>query len=283
MRWAVVVGALAIGTVIAVACTVADVDYTGKTCTTTCPSGLTCVGGACQLASDAGVVDAPPSPSTCNGIDAGFCDDFERSTLQGSWDTVTVVDDGVLEIIEDGDAGNHVLHTAIVDGSATTTALAYLAKQMAPSATAISYSFRVFVHGVAWSSAALASIHLDEVDGTSANIALELTYAVDGGAGGSLQIAAYHLQTDGGSSGATALLPLSADAWNDVSLKADFATHTLTVETNGFIGYEQPVLAGWTPGAVSVRAGLSYLDSAGLKNNETFDLRIDDVAVTTSP
>jgi hypothetical protein len=280
VRWAVVVGAL---TAIAVACTIADVDYTGKTCTTTCPSGLTCTGGTCQVASDAGVVDASPSPSTCNGIDAAFCDDFERSTLQGSWDTVTVINDGVLEIIADGDAGNHVLHTAIVDGSATTTELAYLAKQMTPNASAISYSFRVFVHGIAWSSAALASIHLDEGDGTNADISLELTYAVDGGAGGSLRIAAYRTQTDGGSLGATALLPLSADVWNDVSIKADFATHTLTVETNGVIGYEQPVLAGWTPGAVSVRAGLSYLDPTGLKDNEAFDLRIDDVVVTTSP
>jgi hypothetical protein len=272
-----------------VACTVADIDYTGKACTDVCPNGLVCIGNTCQSGSsnDAAIDDGSsdaPTPSSCG--DAGdamrFCDDFERTTVQGPWDSVLTINDGVLEIIADGDAGNHVLHAAIVDGSASTSALAYVSKTLGDSISTVTCQFRIYVTGAAWSSAALVGISVMEGDGTRGDIGVDLTYAVDGGTGSSVKGIEYHTQLEGGSFGNTELLLLPEGQWTPVSITADYNARTVKIVVDGKTAYDGVLTSpspNWTPGEAGVRAGLVALDSTGFRNNSTFDLRIDDVVV----
>lgn len=279
------------------ACSVADVDYTGKTCFDTCPDGFFCIAQTCQpLPSSDGSIDDvqdggtdAPVPSAC--ADAGdamrFCDDFERTTVQGAWDSVTAINDGVLEIIADGDAGNHVLHAAIANGSLSTTALAYLSKTLAPSVSTVTYAFRIYVTGNVWSSAALVGTSVSQVgDGTKGNVDIELTYAVDGGSGSSVKGAEYHTQIEGGSYGVTQLLSIPEGQWTPVAITADFGARTVTIRVDGTTQYQGPLSSpspNWSPGSVDVKAGLLALDSTGFRDNASFDLRIDDVVVDYAP
>ncbi len=271
-----------------VACTVADIDYTNKTCTDTCPDGLLCISGACQTfnAQDGGS-DAPV-PSAC--ADAGdamrFCDDFERTTVQGPWDSVTAINDGFLEIIADGDAGNHVLHAAITDGSVSTSALAYVAKTLAPSISTLTYAFRMYVTGRVWSSAALVAMSVTEGDGTRGDISINLTYAVDGGTGSSVKGAEYHTQLEGGYFGFTELLSLPQGQWTSVVITADFGARTVIIQVDGTIQFQGPISSpspNWSAGSLDVKAGLLALDPSGFRDNTSFDLRIDDVVVDYAP
>jgi hypothetical protein len=266
------------------ACVVADLDYVGKQCTTTCPDGLSCVSGVCQLAADASTdgSSADASPAQC---DARFCDDFERTSPLGAWDTMNVSDDGVLAIALDGDAGNHVLRASIVDGSATTTPLAYLSKQLGDAAVdTVTYSFRMYATGVAWSSVALVGINLTQPDNSTASIAIELLYPDDGG--GRIGAAMYHSQQgDASSQGATQAMPIPLGQWTNVTLFADFSARKVKITVGGTIALDTALFASapnYTPGIVSVNAGLTYT-TLGLVNNDAFDMRIDDVAVSYTP
>ena len=272
------------GVALAIACSVSDLDYSGKTCTDFCPTPLNCVNNVCTAPSDAqadvttdGGTDAIV-PSFC---EAGrFCDDFERTTLQGAWDSVDVSDDGVLEIVAEGDAGNHVLQASIVDGSATMMPRASMTKQLGTVDT-ITYTFRLFVQGTVWESASLARSAVAEQDTTYGSIDIELLYSNDVGA------AVYHSQTtDSGPAGGTAhLAAIPLGKWCAIKIASDYVALTLKITVDGTIAYDNALYApspNWSAGAGSVVAGLIYT-SNGLKDNSTFVLRIDDVVVDYTP
>jgi hypothetical protein len=271
------------------ACTVGAVVYTGKTCTGSCPDGLSCVDNVCVQGQPDATTDASQpdgAPTVC--WDGGrFCDDFERSAVQGAWDSVSTASGGQIAIASDGDAGNHVLQVNVMPGSMSKTPTAFLSKHLATNVDSVTYAFDLFVTGVVWQSAVLANIQLQETDGTNAFISVIMRYATDGGPGSSMGVEEYHSQTsDGGSSGGGEYLPIPFGTWCTVAVTADFVARMLTVTVDGVIQYQNALFSptpNYAPGDVTIQAGLSNIDVSGFKDNSAFEAEIDNVWVDYTP
>ena len=211
--------------------------------------------------------------------DAQFCDNFERTTLMGPWDSVTSGSD--LSIVADGVPGNHVLAVNI---GTNATPITYLKKLFGTSVSWISYAFRLYVHADVTSYAALANLNLGEPDGTLGEVIFQMVKT------GSdvFQAVNQHTQFDAGTNkGTPDVVPITMDTWTPVVIQTDLKTRTLAVYANNALVTSHP-LQTTTPNwqsatGASFTLGVVTIDSTGFINPSTVVLHYDDVAITYSP